>query len=383
MPNAVCGGNIQTRKRCGSCERLAFQVASDSRRAGKLHLPRAGVFSTLRGMSTNNNRFGCLGVFIVVLLCLSLLVNAAFLFTSFLGLSVGTSEQSKFKEVVVTKPAGNAKSKVAIIPLKGLITNYLPGSVGASMVDDFKIQLRRATEDNDVKAIVIAIDSPGGEVTASDIMYQAVKKAKAVKPVVISMGALAASGGYYVAIAGSYLFANETTFTGSIGVIMQTYNYEGLFEKVGLKAVTYKSGAFKDMMSGARPVTPEEKQYIEELVEQTYSRFVGLVAKERNIDEQTLRKGQADGRIISGKGALDGKLIDSLGDLDAAVLKAMELGKAPGSAVVRYAAPEGLLPSLLMGKAEQSKKIEINLTPAQTLPLEPGYFYLLPAHMAP
>lgn len=334
-------------------------------------------------MSTNNNRLGCFGVFIVVLLCLSLLVNAGFLLGNFLGLSAGAGEQSKFKEVVVTKPAGNVKSKVAIIPLKGIITNYLPGSVGASMVDDFKIQLRKAVEDNDVKAVVIAIDSPGGEVTASDLLYQAVKKARAVKPVVISMGALAASGGYYVAIGGSHLFANETTFTGSIGVIMQTYNYEGLFQKVGLRADTYKSGPFKDMMSGTRTATPEEKAYIEKLVEQTYSRFVGLVAKERNLNEQELRKEKADGRIISGKDALDGKLVDSLGDLDAAVVKAMELAKAPGSAVVRYSAPEGLLPSLLMGKAEGARKIEINLGPAQALPLEPGYFYLLPAHLAP
>jgi protease-4 len=165
---------------------------------------------------------------------------------------------------------------------------------------------------------------------------------------------------------------------------MQTYNYEGLFEKVGLRTVTYKSGEFKDMLSGSREATPEEVKYINELVMQTYGRFVGLVARERNLPEAQLRQGPADGRVISGRDALTQKLVDAVGDFDDAVGKAMELGKAPGAAVVDYAAGANLAKYLrLLGKADEAKKIEVNLTPSQALPLQPGYLYLLPAHMVP
>lgn len=335
-------------------------------------------------MSNSSNRLGCVGVFVVVLLCLSLLVNAGFLFGEFFGLAAGFGDDSKFRERVIAQPAREVKTKIAVIRLKGMITSYLPGAVGASMVEDLKLQLKQAVEDSNVRAIVLAVDSPGGEVTASDEIYTAVKKAKEKKPVVVSMGGLAASGGYYVAIAGSYIFANETTFTGSIGVIMQTYNYESLFDKVGLKAVTYKSGAFKDMMSGSRTATPAEVEYINGLVMQTYGRFVGLVAKERNLPEEDLRKGPADGRVISGKDALTLKLVDAIGDFDAAVAKAIELAKAPGSAVIGYDATANLSRYLkLIGKSSDSQKIEVNLSPTSALPLQPGYLYMIPSHLAP
>ncbi len=334
-------------------------------------------------MSTSSNRLGCVGVFVVVLLCLSLLLNAGFLFGEFLGIAGGFGDDSKFRERVITQPGKNITTKIAVVRLKGMITNYMPGAVGHSMVEDFKLQIKQATDDKNVSAIVVAVDSPGGEVTASDELYTAVKKAKEKKPVVITMGGLAASGGYYVAIGGSYIFANETTFTGSIGVIMQTYNYEGLFDKVGLRAVTYKSGAFKDMMSGSRAATPAEVEYINGLVMQTYARFVGLVAKERNLPEEELRKGPADGRVISGKDALALKLVDALGDFDAAVAKAMELGKAPNSAVIGYDVSANLSRYLrLIGKSSDSNKIEVNFSPTQSLPLQPGYLYMIPSHLA-
>lgn len=337
-------------------------------------------------MSSSSNRFGCFGVFLVVILCVSLVLNAAFLFGGLFGVSTRMEEEEKFREIVTAGGAKEVRSKIAVIQLKGLISNHTGGSIGASMVEDFKLQLKQAVEDKNVRAIVIAIDSPGGEVTASDIMYSAVKKAKETKPVVISMGSLAASGGYYVALGGTEIFANETTFTGSIGVIMQTYNYKDLFDKVGVRAVTYKSGAFKDMLSGSRNATPEEEEYIKGMVMQTYSRFVGLVAAERDLPEEQLRKGPADGRVISGRDALTLKLIDEIGDLDAAIAKAMELGKAPGSMVIAYEGGGGLGRFLrLLGKsgASQSQKIEVNLSPSNALPLQPGYLYLLPSHLAP
>jgi len=154
---------------------------------------------------------------------------------------------------------------------------------------------------------VLSIDSPGGEVTASDVIYSAVCKARKQKPVVVYMGSMAASGGFYVACGGSYLMANDTTLTGSIGVIIQTLNYQQLLGKIGVEAVVFKSGQFKDILSGSRQMTPEEKEYIQKLVMQTYGKFVGIVATERKLPVEQLTKGIADGRIISGGGCPQGK----------------------------------------------------------------------------
>ena len=235
-----------------------------------------------------------------------------------------------------------------------------------------------------MRAIVLAIDSPGGEVTASDDIYNIIRKARDRKPVVVSMGAMAASGGYYAALGGSHIFARDTTFTGSIGVIMQTLNYAELFGKIGLQMVTFKSGKMKDMLSGSRPSTPEERDYVQALVMQTYAKFVGIVATERRLPEDTLRNGVADGRVLSGKDALDAKLIDQIGDLDDAVKKAIELGGAPGAIVVEYRAIESFSRLLrIFGKADSSKKVEINLGPQSSLHLQPGRLYLLPEILAP
>src|SRR5262245_46932351 len=173
-----------------------------------------------------SNRLGCFGIFIVVLLVVSLFFNVMFFSAGFFE-----GGDKKFQETVVTKAAPQVKTKIAVIRLAGMITSMLPGYVGDSMVEDVKLQLKQALDDNDVRAIVLAIESPGGEVTASDMIYNAVKAARAKKPVVISMGSLAASGGYYIACGGTYIFANETTITGSIGVIMQSINYAEAAEK--------------------------------------------------------------------------------------------------------------------------------------------------------
>jgi protease-4 len=275
-------------------------------------------------------------------------------------------------------------AKIAVIRLGGLISSGDMGlSVGATP-EEMKQQFKQALEDKDVRAIVLAIDSPGGEVTASDDIYNIIRKARDRKKIVVSMGAMAASGGYYAALGGSHIIARDTTFTGSIGVIMQTLNYADLFGKVGLQMVTFKSGKMKDMLSGSRPSTPEERDYVQNLVMQTYGKFVGIVAAERNIPEDALRNGVADGRVLSGKDALEAKLIDQLGDLDDAVKKAIELGGAPGATVVEYRAIESFGRLLrIFGKADSSKKVEINLGPQSSLHLQPGRLYLLPDILAP
>ncbi len=325
----------------------------------------------------NEKRFGCFGILLFVVLCFSLLFNLITL----LG---GASGTTRFHEQIVSKPAApNVTSKVAVIKLSGLISSFEPGVVGDSMVEDIKLQLQHAVDDAEVRAIVLAIDSPGGEVTASDIIFNAVKKANASKPVVVSMGSLAASGGYYIACGAKHIVAHDTTFTGSIGVIMQTLNYADLFGKVGLEMVTFKSGKFKDMLSGSRVLSPEEKEYVQNLVMQTYGKFVGIVATQRNLPEADLRAGVADGRVMSGRDAFAAKLVDQIGDFDDAVKKAQELGGIPGSVVVRYELPASFGRYLrMLGKAEAPKKIEVSVGPQTGYNLLPGRIYLLPGIFA-
>lgn len=177
--------------------------------------------------------------------------------------------------------------------------------------------------------------------------------------------------------------ANETTITGSIGVIIQTLNYEQLFNKIGLTSVVFKSGKFKDILNGARPMTPEERELIQSFVMQTYDKFLGVVARERGVGADTLRNTIADGRILSGKDALNNKLIDGLGQLEDAFAKAKQLGGAPQATVVKYGPPFSLSRFFrAFGQTGQSK-IELQL-PRQLVPqLESGRAYFLPSFYAP
>jgi len=251
------------------------------------------------------------------------------------------------------------------------------------MVDDMRMALQQARDDDHVRAVVLEIDSPGGEVTASDVIYNWVVKTRTKKPVVIYMDSLAASGGYYVACGGKYLMANETTITGSIGVIIQTLNYEQLFNKIGLSSVVFKSGRFKDMLNGARTITPEERDYIQSFVMKTYEKFLGIVARERNVAADVLQKTVADGRILSGKDALDNKLIDGLGQIEDAFAKAKELGNAHQAAVVKYGARFSWSRVFRAFGSAGESKIELSL-PKQILPqLETGRAYFLPSFYAP
>jgi protease-4 len=258
----------------------------------------------------------------------------------------------------------------------------VPGDVGETMVDDLRFALEQAREDDKVRAVVLQIDSPGGEVTASDVIYNAVVRTRAKKPVVVYMESLAASGGYYVACGGKFIMANETTITGSIGVIIQTLNYEQLMNKVGLASVVFKSGKFKDMLNGARPITPEEREYVQSFVMATYEKFLGIVASERNLPADELRNTVADGRILSGRDARDNKLIDGLGQVEDAYRKARELGNAPDATIVQYK-PPFVLGRFLRAFSSTQSKIEVTL-PKQLLPqLESGRAYFLPSYYAP
>jgi protease IV len=332
-----------------------------------------------------NRKLGCLSVFLAVALCASVFINLILAASAFNRFGAGPRFEEptpSFREVLVQRGARGSSDKIAVITMRGLISSSLPGNVGDNMVDDMRLALQQARDDDHVRAIVLEIDSPGGEVTASDVIYNWVVKTRAKKPVIVYMDSLAASGGYYVACGGQYLMANETTITGSIGVIIQTLNYEQLFNKVGLASVVFKSGKFKDMLSGTRPVTPEEREYIQSFVMKTYDKFLGIVAKERNLPADGLRNSIADGRILSGKDALENKLIDGVGQIEDAFAKARELGRAPGATIVKYGPPFSF-GRLFRAFGSADNKIELTL-PKQLMPqLETGRAYFLPSFYAP
>jgi len=334
-----------------------------------------------------DRKLGCLTIFLFVALCASVFMNFILALAAFRGLGTAGARFEepvpRFREMVVERGPRMVPDRIALITLRGLISSSIPGNVSDSMVEDMRLALEQARDDNRVKAIVLEIDSPGGEVTASDQIYNAVTKARARKPVVIYMDSLAASGGYYIACGGKFLMANETTITGSIGVIIQTLNYEQLFNKIGLASVVFKSGKFKDILNGARPMTPEERELIQSFVMQTYDKFLGIVARERSLPAEMLRNSIADGRILSGKEALNNKLIDGLGQIEDAYAKARQLGNAPQATVVKYGPPFSLSRFFRAFGQTGNSKIELQL-PKQLVPqLESGRAYFLPSFYAP
>jgi protease-4 len=333
-----------------------------------------------------DRKLGCLSIFLFVALCASVFINFILAIAAFTGFGgVGREEEKppRFREVVVERGARGNPDRIAVISLRGLISSGIPGVASDSMVNDMRTALAQARNDRHVKAIVLDVDSPGGEVTASDEIYHEVVKTRAKKPVVVYMESVAASGAYYVSCGGKFLMADETSITGSIGVIIETLNYQKLFDKIGLASVVFKSGKFKDILNGARPMTPEERDLIQSFVMQTYDKFLGIVAKERGLSADVLRNTIADGRILSGKDALADKLIDGLGQIDDAYAKAKQLGHAPGATVVRYGPPFSLTHFFrLFGQTDESK-VRLEL-PKELVPqLESGHAYFLPSSYAP
>lgn len=329
---------------------------------------------------------GCVIIALFLAVCVSLFFNV--ILAASLGLkktpnlaAARVLPAKSFEEEVLAE-GKTSSQKIAVIPLEGIIGFGQPGSLGDNLVEDFKDALKQALRDPEIKAVVISVDSPGGEITASDVLYESLKKFSKRKPAVVYFNAIGASGAYYTACGGSYLMANATTFTGSIGVIISTLNYRDLFGKIGLQSVVFKSGKFKDMLNGAREMTPEEKAYVEGLVMQSYERFLGIVASARKLDAQSLRDGVADGRILSGTDALESRLVDKLGYVEDAYAKARELAGSPDARVVRYKRGFNFENFFRMFGETKGPAIQVDLL-GRIPKLEPGRVYLLPPFFAP
>ena len=344
------------------------------------------------------------GVGRYVFLFIVILVVGLFILGGWLVSSFGEIANSMFlpptdQYTEVTVRAGDSDQRIAVIDVNGIITSY--GAMGENMVSRIKKQLDLAGADVRIKAVLLRIDSPGGEVLASDEIALAIREFQEEhnKPVIASMGGLAASGGYYVAAPCRFIVANELTITGSIGVIIQSINIHGLMEKVGVKPVTYKSGKNKDMLSpfnSPESVSEEQKAILQGFIDETYDKFVKVVedgrkktggrndplAKELDSDWRDA----ADGRILSGKQALALGMVDKLGNFDVAVVFAEEyVGIDKDKALLVQHKPPFNFGGLfgLLGKAEEKDpgttlKIDLGLPVPQ---LKPGLPYFLSPHL--
>ena len=290
------------------------------------------------------------------------------------GLKEGPSFSGKSARLNKTVIRSGSSEQIAHIDLEGVIT--ASQSRGAnSMVDDFRELVEAAVSDDSVKAIVIRINSPGGEVTASDRLHRIIQQADQRKPVVAYLDTIAASGGYYAACGSRHIIAHPTTFTGSIGVIMQSMKYRDLFEKVGVSMEVYKSGELKDLLSGMRETSPEEIALVNTLVQETYTRFLEVVAANRSKSVEELRaSSMTDGRIFSGSQALAAGMVDGNGFVDDAYEHAMELGGAKGASIIRYTPRIRIFDvfSQLGAAAEPASRLEIDVSERLLPNLQPG-----------
>lgn len=297
------------------------------------------------------DRFGCLRWWLAPALLLSLLVNC-----TMLGSMSGTMPRRLAESYVAGDlTLASADRKIAIVEISGVI---------ADRTTEHAIrQLKQARDDFSVKAVVLRIDSPGGTVTGADRIWREVellvkgtdKQGTNKKPVVVSMGGMAASGGYYVAAPADLILAEPTTLTGSIGVIMEVPQIHELLGKVGVDFATITTGEFKDMGSMYRPMTEKERARWREMIDSSYQRFVRVVADGRKLKLDEARD-LANGKVYTTAEAAQLKLIDRIGYLDDAIEEAQRRANLSDVKVVRYSRPVGL-ESLLMEGASDSSRV--------------------------
>lgn len=247
---------------------------------------------------------------------------------------------------------GPGKGEVGVIYIEGPIAS---GRGGGGLfetqrgAEEIAATLREAARNPELKAVVIRLNSPGGTAAAAQEIAAEVERLKqSGKTVVASMGDAAASGAYWIAAGADRIVANPGTLTGSIGVIMQYMNLQGLYGKIGVGTETFKSGPHKDMGSPSRPTTPEERAIFQSMIDDIYSQFVEVVAKGRNKDVAEIRP-LADGRVFTGRQAKELGLVDRLGDFHDAVLLAGELAGIPGEPAVVELGPKNVWQELFAG----------------------------------
>lgn len=265
--------------------------------------------------------------FLIILIAVSW-IALAFLFMSLVSIyrnSAPNDSSSNTPRIIFGKDVFS-KEEVGILEVRGVIMES----------DEILKQIKELKEREKVKAVVVRVDSPGGGISASQEIYEELKKLDKDKPVIASLSSVAASGGYYVALGARTIMANLGTLTGSIGVIMQLAYLEKLYEFIKVTPITIKSGKFKDIGSSVRPMTEEEKKLLQDLSDDMHSQFKRAVADSRRMLPENV-KNIADGRVFSGQQALELGLIDSIGTFEDAINQAAKVADIKGTPALFYA----------------------------------------------
>jgi protease-4 len=314
----------------------------------------------------------------------SLLIGIAFLASGCSGLKInlGADSNEPLKQFTLQ---GKERGKILIIPIRGFLSDVpKKGLLGErpSVVQDVVSQLQMAEKDKEIQAVLLEINSPGGTITASDILYHEImdfKERTKTKIVAVLMD-VAASGGYYIALPADRIVAHPTTITGSVGVIFVTPKLTGLMDKLGLAVEVNKSGREKDIGSSFRPSTPEEQRIFQELTDKMGGRFLDLVARHRKMDPKAMTS-ISTARIYLAEEAWQLKLIDSIGYLDDAISEAKGLAGLSKEAKVviyrrsKYPNDNPYNPSLSWSNGPGLPLIDVNLR--EFIPaLAPGFYYL-------
>jgi len=290
----------------------------------------------------SGKRWAALGI-AAGLFLVSILINVLSVF-AFKGVkedfgSIFTAEEEPFSEEVVKD--GSEMKKIAILEVNGVIQDS--GEAESFFQNSgynhqsFLKRLDYLKEDHSVKGIIIRVNSPGGGVVESAEIHKKIKdiEKSTKKPVYVSMGSMAASGGYYISTAANKIYASPETLTGSLGVIMEGVNYGELAKKYGVDFVTIKSGQYKDIMSPTRKMTEDERQILQKMINNSYEGFVKVISDGRHIPADQVKK-IADGRVYDGRQAKDLKLIDDFGYLDDVIKKMKKNESLQGAKVIRY-----------------------------------------------
>lgn len=244
--------------------------------------------------------------------------------------SLGHNSQFSFN------PLAGGKGKIAVVYIDGqMVADQSSDNDGVACSSDIVRNLRKATDDSSVKAIVLRVNTPGGTPVAAEEIIDQMNRTKATKPIIVSMGDMATSAGYFVSSNANKIVANPDTFTGSIGVIWVFKNKSSYYKDEGVNYYVAKSGNFKDLGSDWRGLSSDEKDYVQKIINQSYYRFVNSVAKGRNLSVDYVRS-IADGRVYTGSDAKDMGLVDELGGLYDAVNVASDLAGLKGKPEIVY-----------------------------------------------
>ncbi|MCH2205028.1 MAG: signal peptide peptidase SppA [Lentisphaerales bacterium] len=323
-------------------------------------------------MSQNNGSKKSMSFFKIIFIFFVSCIIGFFGLVVLTAIAVGNSvpQQAKLNETVIQ--GFDTSSKLAVIDINGVI---MPGKQSDAIID----MLKEAGNDTAIKGIILNMDTPGGGVTATDVIYHEVQKLRQNgKKVVTCMQSVAASGGYYLAAGSDYIVANKTTITGSIGVIISTWNGQEMLDKIGIKPQVFKSGRLKDGLSPGRMITPEETQLFQGMVNEMFNSFVEVVAEGRKLPIETVKSSPiGDARIVTAKQALELKLIDKIGYLEDAIAELETLTGVRNAQVVKYEVPPTVMEVLMGAKTDPTTEAIKNALPKMPLN-KAGFYYLAP-----